>query len=295
MQKINFTFLLLCISLSFFSCAQKPSVRFVLETNLAEHETAIKSQVIETLKVRLERAGFGNSVVAPVKNSSHIVVEVNSDGDLENVRELLLRKGELKIIPVFKVGDSEIQTFVDTLKARKGRNMEDYLSKPILDASDYGLYLSQGHDTASIMKELKSDGILSLLPKSARCVWQKPTKFFRQWKLTVLDGSKAKQFRNIVEANAYYNSRSIVNFKLNKSEARIWSEMTKDNIGGQLAMFIDDKFISAPAVQQRIMGGNCDISGNFTFEECKTIANLLESKPLPIRLELLSESIIENK
>lgn len=252
MQKINFTFLLLCTFFSLFSCAQKPSVRFILETNLVQNEVALKYEVIETLKLRLEKAGFRNSVVASVRNSSHIVVEVNAGGYLQNVRELLLRKGELKIIPVFMVGDSEIQVFADTLKARKNKNIEDYLGKPILDAYDYGFYLSQGHDTSAIMKELKNDGTLDLLPKYAKLVWEKPTKFFRQWKLTVLDESKAQKFGKMEEVYALYDSRPMINFKFQAEEARIWSEMTKNNIREQLAIFIDDTFISAPTVQQQI-------------------------------------------
>jgi preprotein translocase subunit SecD len=295
MQKINLKFLLLYIFLTFFSCAQKPSVRFILETNLAENEIAIKSEVIEILKARLKKVGFRNSVVAPVKHSSHIVVEVNANGDLENIRELLLRKGELKIVPVFGFGEDELNAFKDTL-GRKNASIEDYLSKPMLKFSKFGIHLTQGNDTSAIIQELKKNGILDLLPKNSKLIWQEPNGFINQYSLMILDASEAQMFYGVSETNVYYDTYApVIDFEFREKDIEIWSEMTKDNIGNQLAILIDDEFISTPVVQQQITEGNCDISGSFTVEEFERIASLLKSKPLPVKLDLLSESIIEEK
>ncbi|MFT6962561.1 MAG: preprotein translocase subunit SecD [Flammeovirgaceae bacterium] len=166
----------------------------------------------------------------------------------------------------------------------------------MLKFSKFGIHLTQGNDTSAIIQELKKNGILDLLPKNSKLIWQEPNGFINQYSLMILDASEAQMFYGVSETNVYYDTYApVIDFEFREKDIEIWSEMTKDNIGNQLAILIDDEFISTPVVQQQITEGNCDISGSFTVEEFERIASLLKSKPLPVKLDLLSESIIEEK
>ena len=74
--------------------------------------------------------------------------------------------------------------------------------------------------------------------------------------------------------------------------AQKFGEITKRNVGKPLAIFLDDQPISAPVVQQEILGGKAEISGNFTTEEAKNLSIQLNAGALPVPIEILEQRSI---
>ncbi len=72
----------------------------------------------------------------------------------------------------------------------------------------------------------------------------------------------------------------------------IFKELTAENIGEPLAIYIDGILISAPVVQAEISGGKAQITGNFTVEEAKTLARNLNAGALPVPIELISQQSV---
>ena len=84
----------------------------------------------------------------------------------------------------------------------------------------------------------------------------------------------------------------MVSFKFDTMGGRKFGEATRNNIGRQLAIVLDNEVISAPTIQSAIMGGSGVITGNFTSESANELALLLRSGALPAPLEVLEERTV---
>jgi len=83
-----------------------------------------------------------------------------------------------------------------------------------------------------------------------------------------------------------------VDFEFNAYGAKVFADLTKNNIGKQLAIVLDDKIISAPSINTAILGGSGYISGNFTFETASELALLLRAGALPAPLKIIEERTV---
>lgn len=83
-----------------------------------------------------------------------------------------------------------------------------------------------------------------------------------------------------------------VSIEFNPEGATKFAEITKRNVGKPLAIFLDNQFISAPTVQQEILGGNAVISGNFSTGEAKALSIQLNAGALPVPIEIIEQRLI---
>ena len=98
---------------------------------------------------------------------------------------------------------------------------------------------------------------------------------------------------NLTDATvSFQEGAPVVSFKFNTVGGRKFGEVTKENIGRQLAIVLDDEVISAPVIQSAILGGSGVITGSFTSEEANDLALLLRSGALPAPLEVLEERTV---
>ncbi len=98
---------------------------------------------------------------------------------------------------------------------------------------------------------------------------------------------------NLTDAQvSFQDGAPVVSFKFNTVGGRKFGEVTKNNIGEQLAIVLDNEVISAPTIQSAIMGGSGVITGNFSSEEANSLALMLRSGALPAPLEILEERTV---
>ena len=100
---------------------------------------------------------------------------------------------------------------------------------------------------------------------------------------------------NLIDAQPNFNSQSnepAVSFTLDRLGSQKFGRATTDNVGKRLAIVLDGKIISAPAINEPITGGNGIISGNFTFQEATDLSLLLRSGALPTPLEVVEERTV---
>lgn len=90
-----------------------------------------------------------------------------------------------------------------------------------------------------------------------------------------------------------YTSKPIVILSFNDQGKQMFAEITKNNIGKQLAIFLDGNAISSPMIQEEISGGDATITGNFTTQEAKILVQRLNSGALPVPISLASSHIVE--
>ncbi len=99
----------------------------------------------------------------------------------------------------------------------------------------------------------------------------------------------------LVDAQPGFDQRTnqpIVTFRFNASGARRFAKVTKDNVGRPFAIVLDGKVISAPVIQEPILGGSGQISGNFTVKETNELSIKLRSGALPATMTIIEERTV---
>jgi preprotein translocase subunit SecD len=94
---------------------------------------------------------------------------------------------------------------------------------------------------------------------------------------------------NLINAKASFDqfSRSVVLIEFDKIGAKEFGEATKNNVGKMLSITLDGKEITSPRVEQPILNGKAEITGNFTVDSANQLALLLRSGSLPVKVEIL--------
>ena len=106
---------------------------------------------------------------------------------------------------------------------------------------------------------------------------------------TLLTGKYLKKAEPDFDQTAY---QPLVSLQFNSEGAEIFEQLTSENIGKPLAIYIDGMPISMPIVQNRISGGKAQISGSFTMDEVKTLARNLNAGALPVPITLISQQSV---
>ena len=88
--------------------------------------------------------------------------------------------------------------------------------------------------------------------------------------------------------------KPLVDLEFNDDGAKLFEQLTQQNIGKQLAIYLDRSPISAPRVNEKISGGKAVISGQFTIEEAKKMVQRLNSGALPVPIKLVSQQSVES-
>lgn len=104
-----------------------------------------------------------------------------------------------------------------------------------------------------------------------------------------LDGSVITDAR---EAYAQRGAEAEVSMSMNSNGIAEWARLTADNINRCVAIVLDGYVYSAPVVRQKIEGGNSSISGNFTIQEAKDLANVLESGKVPAPAHIIQDTVV---
>ena len=114
-------------------------------------------------------------------------------------------------------------------------------------------------------------------------------------KVTNRDGKAAMEGDVVTDASqafGQYNSSAEVSMSMNQEGAKQWKRLTAENIGKSVAIVLDGFVYSYPTVQSEISGGRSSISGDFSVNEAKDLANILKSGKLPAPARIIEEAIV---
>lgn len=158
-------------------------------------------------------------------------------------------------------------------------------------------------DTAEVNKYLSMDEIKAQLPKDLRLKWGvSPAEFDKKGQIFELYAIKSTE-RNgraplegdvVTDAKDEYDQfgKPAVSMGMNADGARRWAQLTKQNIGRSIAIVLDNYVYSAPNVNSEITGGRSQITGHFTPEQAKDLANVLKSGKMPAPARIVQEDIV---
>ena len=113
-------------------------------------------------------------------------------------------------------------------------------------------------------------------------------------KVTERNGRAPLEGDVVTDASDSFDQRGMpcVSMKMNVDGARRWAALTKANLKRSVAIVLDDNVYSAPTVQSEITGGNSEITGHFTAEDTRDLANVLKSGKMPAPAKIVSEEIV---
>ena len=158
-------------------------------------------------------------------------------------------------------------------------------------------------DTAEINKLIHSPLAKQVLPSDLRLLWSaKPADHINSkniyelhaLRVTSADGRAPLEGDVVTDAEDKFDNfgKPEVSMSMNSEGAREWAQLTKANIGKAIAIVLDGVVYSAPRVNGEITGGQSSISGNFTIEDTKDLANTLKSGRMPAPARIVQEEVV---
>ncbi len=158
-------------------------------------------------------------------------------------------------------------------------------------------------DTAEINKFIYGEAAKQILPSDLKLLWgAKPASETNKnvyelyaLKVTGTNGRAPLEGDVITDAKDEFeqlSGRPSVSMQMNSDGARRWANLTKANVGKAIAIVLDGVVYSAPRVNSEISGGNSQITGNFTIEDTKDLANTLKSGRMPAPARIVQEEVV---
>ncbi len=213
--------------------------------------------------------------------------------------------------------DSLLQQIAqDKPEAQANQSMEEFAKQhplfALLQINQYNGQLGRGaavgvanvRDIPKINEYLAMKQVKDVLPRNLSLKWgvkaiDEKEQFFELYaiKVTNRDGTPALGGDVVTDANADFvqqagRSEQQVSMAMNAEGAKAWARLTKENIGKAIAIVLDDMVYSAPNVNDEITGGRSQITGHFTPEEAKDLANVLKSGKMAASVHIVQEDVV---
>ena len=189
------------------------------------------------------------------------------------------------------------------LKKMKEQNPLFSIFQPSQGQSLSVVGYATARDTAEVDKIIYSEIAKRILPSDVKLLWSaKAADFDKKGEIFELHALKVTEpsGRAPLEGDVITNAKDefdqyghpCVSMQMNSDGARRWAQLTKQNIGRAVAIVLDDAVYSAPRVNGEIAGGNSQITGNFSIEDTKDLANTLNSGKMPAPTRIVQEEVV---
>ncbi|MCR4994975.1 MAG: protein translocase subunit SecD, partial [Bacteroidales bacterium] len=255
-------------------------------------ETDTLEQAIKDIEKSIQTSlpeGYTADVSAKIVNAKDSAV---SDEELANIA----KKAE--------GDDAEAQT-----QAQSAKDLEEALkAHPLLARlqvlnQDNGAVVGYAskRDMEALNALFESPEAKAVLPADMKLLWgvkgiDKNEELFELYaiKVTERNGRAPLEGDVVTDAKDEFdnNARPCVSMQMNVEGARRWAALTKANVNRPIAIVLDNYVYSAPNVQNEITGGNSQITGHFTPEDTRDLANVLKSGKMPAPANIVSDEIV---
>ena len=267
----------------------------------------------EPERVRKLLQGSANLEFWETYNSNEIVPLLSSvDNKLREV--LAVASGEEAAPAAEKAAVSATDSLTAALKGETASNeaalaqlKKEHPLAAVLQFANgaYGCVVGYANyrDTAEVNKLLAMKEAQTILPRELRLKWgvkaadfDKTGQIFELYaiKSTERNGKAPLEGDVVTDARDEFDNfgKPSVSMSMNTDGSRRWAALTKNNIGKAIAIVLDGYVYSAPNVNSEITGGNSQITGNFTPEVTKDLANVLKSGKMPAPARIVQEDIV---
>lgn len=295
---------------------------------LNEEVNAAVENSNKVVRSRIDRFGVAQPNIQILRGKGQIgqiMVEMPGIKEPERVRKLLQGSANLEFWETYTLGetmssltaldkrlagaDAKDSAAADSTKAKAAKAKSAAEQHPLFSK----LIMMQGmqptncvvgyaiaKDTAAINAMVNSEAAKSILPADLKLAWGvknasgMKANVFELYVLRANNGQPSMQGDVIADAKDEFdqNHRPIVSMTMTTSGARDWATLTKKNLKKCVAIVLDGYVYSAPVVQNEITGGNSQISGNFTTDDTRDLANVLKSGKMPAPTKIVQEETV---
>lgn len=295
---------------------------------LNEEVNAAVENSNKVVRSRIDRFGVAQPNIQILRGKGQIgqiMVEMPGIKEPERVRKLLQGSANLEFWETYTLGetmssltaldkrlagaDAKDSAAADSTKAKAAKAKSGVEQHPLFSK----LIMIQGmqptncvvgyaiaKDTAAINAMVNSEAAKSILPADLKLAWGvknasgMKANVFELYALRANNGLPSMQGDVIADAKDEFdqNHRPIVSMTMTTSGARDWATLTKKNLKKCVAIVLDGYVYSAPVVQNEITGGNSQISGNFTTDDTRDLANVLKSGKMPAPTKIVQEETV---
>lgn len=284
----------------------------------AEIRDMVNTSATQTLRKRIDQFGVVSPNIQVLEGKDgQILLELPGVKDHERVRELLQRSANLEFYLTYTAGEVAADINAVAQAAIKD-SIEDAATLAQVLAASQGM-INPNYPIVAYAptdKEVKAiDATLARyankLPNDLKFGWgvkpetqqvKKGDKTeevkigYALYALKTQNGGPALDGEVVKDASADFDAQSFrgqeVSMTMNSEGAREWSRITGANIGKSIAIVLDGQVYSAPTVNTAIDGGRSSITGNFTVEEAKDLANVLKAGKMKAKVNIISDMVI---
>jgi SecD/SecF fusion protein len=276
----------------------------------SEVKDRVDNSATNVLRNRIDQFGVVSPNIQVLQGKDgQILLELPGVKDHERVRELLQRSANLEFYETYTAADIQgsLSSTINRLAADSTYNVAPLAA--LAQMGGYGATVGYAPDAktmAQIDELLNSSVAKSLLPSDLKLRWAvKPTVRtdnsgkeitigYALYALRAPGGKAALDGKAVSDASSNYDQLrgNEVSMRMNPEGARAWARITAANINKQVAIVLDDQVYSAPNVNTAIEGGSSSITGDFTIDEAKDLANVLKSGKMDAKVHIISDMVI---
>ena len=296
---------------------------------LGEEVNAAVENSNKVVRSRIDRFGVAQPNIQILRGKGQIgqiMVEMPGIKEPERVRKLLQGSANLEfwetytlneVYPALQALDTRLAkgnapadtTATDSTKAAKAPAKTTADQHPLLSKlvqvqgmAPKGCVVGycMATDTAAVNACIQSEAAAGVLPADLQLAWGVKSaegmkgNVFELYALRKVNGQPSMQGDVIADAKDDFdqNHQPIVSMTMTTNGARDWAALTKKNLKKCVAIVLDGFVYSAPVVQSEITGGNSQISGHFTTDDTRDLANVLKSGKMPAPTKIVQEETV---
>ncbi len=280
------------------SGASDDAVRSTLKAQIKDR---VDNSATNVLRNRIDQFGVVSPNIQVLQGKDgQILLELPGVKDHERVRDLLQRSANLEFYETYT--GEQLQGAFGALLNRLAADttVNAAALQNVLARGGYGATVGYAMDAKTM------NAVKNLLPSDLRLRWAvKPTvrtdangqetNFGTAlYALKATGGKPALDGKAVSDATSNPDPlRGVeVSMRMNAEGARNWARVTGQNVGRQVAIVLDDKVYSAPNVNDKIEGGQSSITGDFSIEEARDLANVLKSGKMDAKVHIISDMVV---
>lgn len=299
---------------SFKSQVKRGASQAEIEKVLKQEVKDNVSSATNVLRARIDQFGVVAPNIQELENDGQILLELPGVKEHDRVRDLLKSSANLEFyetlpVSIFQGQLAQLENMLSNDTTGHATNLQQFIlagnpNNPI----EVGMVQKANRDT--VMALLTSETAKRILPSNLKLAYEiKPViveqkdstgrvskaELYSLVALKTTNNKPALYGDVISSARSDYDAMqggNYVSMTMKPAAAKTWAHVTSNNIGKQVAIVLDDNVYSAPRVNSAIEGGSSQITGDFTTDEAKDLANVLKSGQMNAKVEIISDTVI---